>query len=290
MCSSSRQVLPAVTSLPDAPTGGTGMRRRTLGLRSFAIAALLVLGTGLTVPVQQSAAAADSATDYCLGQCNDILPPGENGNATLADILANKALGTHPAHSDDQLGPYANLSDGYSTLTDAHHRQVLQRLLLRRAGRPGGLHREPALRRDHRARQGHRGAAHHRHHPLRHRVRRRVRRGGGPAVADGPVPARRPRRADLVRRRRRRQPGPGAEFWQRPRTPRPTCRRRSTGSPPAARAASRRWPTRSPTSTASTPTSPRRCPAGTSPASTTSPGTSTRSPTPGPSTTSSSPT
>ncbi len=95
------------------------MRRSILGLRTVAMAALLVLGTGFSVPVHHTAVAADSTTDYCQGQCNDILPPGENGNATLADILANKALGTHPAHSDDQLGPYDQLSDEYGTLTDS---------------------------------------------------------------------------------------------------------------------------------------------------------------------------
>ncbi len=59
-----------------------------------------------------------AGNDYCLGQCNDILPPGENGNATLADILASKALGTRPAHFTDQLGKYAALMDSYTGLTD----------------------------------------------------------------------------------------------------------------------------------------------------------------------------
>src|SRR5581483_9567435 len=65
-----------------------------------------------------AAAAVLAANDYCLDQCNDIVPPGENGNATLADILAHKALGTRPAHSADQLGPYANLVAGYTGLTE----------------------------------------------------------------------------------------------------------------------------------------------------------------------------
>ncbi|MEU6174715.1 penicillin acylase family protein [Streptantibioticus parmotrematis] len=96
------------------------MRRRILGLRAAALTALLALGTGLVVPAQLAVGAAAAATDdYCQGQCSDILPPGENGNATLADILANKALGTHPAHSDDQLGPYDSLSDDYGSLTDS---------------------------------------------------------------------------------------------------------------------------------------------------------------------------
>jgi acyl-homoserine lactone acylase PvdQ len=70
------------------------------------------------------AAAADTsaeaaANDYCGGQCSDILPPGENGNATLAQILLNQVFGTQPGHAEDQLGLYGNLPSGYSTLTDA---------------------------------------------------------------------------------------------------------------------------------------------------------------------------
>jgi acyl-homoserine lactone acylase PvdQ len=83
-------------------------------------AALLALGATLVAPLPLAAQAADSSGgDYCAGQCSDILPPGENGNATLADILANKVLGTRPAHTSDQLGPYASLADGYPALTDA---------------------------------------------------------------------------------------------------------------------------------------------------------------------------
>ncbi|MFE1755085.1 penicillin acylase family protein [Streptomyces anandii] len=62
---------------------------------------------------------AGPANDYCGGQCSDILPPGENGNATLAQILLNQAFGTQPGHAEDQLGPYAGLPTGYSSLTDA---------------------------------------------------------------------------------------------------------------------------------------------------------------------------
>jgi Penicillin amidase len=70
-------------------------------------------GTSLAATTQPAAAA-----DYCGGQCNDILPPGQNGNATLVDILAHKALGTRPAHSADQLDKYANLIYNYAGLTD----------------------------------------------------------------------------------------------------------------------------------------------------------------------------
>jgi acyl-homoserine lactone acylase PvdQ len=82
-----------------------------------------VLIAGLLSPLSQAAAAdtstAAAANDYCGGQCSDILPPGENGNATLAQILLNQAFGTQPSHAEDQLGPYGNLASGSSTLTDA---------------------------------------------------------------------------------------------------------------------------------------------------------------------------
>ncbi|MDT0466284.1 penicillin acylase family protein [Streptomyces gibsoniae] len=89
-------------------------------------AAICIVVGGLLSPISATAAsgtatAADTtaANDYCGGQCSDILPPGENGNATLAQILLNQAFGTQPGHAEDQLGPYANLAKGYSGLTDA---------------------------------------------------------------------------------------------------------------------------------------------------------------------------
>ncbi|MFF2367968.1 penicillin acylase family protein [Streptomyces sp. NPDC058122] len=86
-------------------------------------ASLCVLIAGLLSPLSPAAAAdtsaAAAANDYCGGQCSDILPPGENGNATLAQILLNQIFGTQPGHAEDQLGLYGNLPSGYSTLTDA---------------------------------------------------------------------------------------------------------------------------------------------------------------------------
>ncbi|MCB5909956.1 penicillin acylase family protein [Streptomyces pinistramenti] len=96
------------------------MRRRTGRLRTAAAAALFALGATFLAP-PPTAAAADGptgTTDYCQGQCADILPPGANGNATLAEILAGKVFGTHPAHSTDQLAPYGALASGYQSLTD----------------------------------------------------------------------------------------------------------------------------------------------------------------------------
>lgn len=64
------------------------------------------------------AAASIAGNDYCLAQCNDILPPGQNGNATLAEILAHRAVGTMPGHASDQLGKYADLVYGYAGLRE----------------------------------------------------------------------------------------------------------------------------------------------------------------------------
>jgi acyl-homoserine lactone acylase PvdQ len=94
-------------------------RRRGVITASLA-AAVTIASACLTASLATPAAAAVLvANDYCLGECNDILPPGQNGNATLADILAHRALGTRPGHSGDQLGRYANLVYNYAGLTDA---------------------------------------------------------------------------------------------------------------------------------------------------------------------------
>ncbi|WP_328745894.1 penicillin acylase family protein [Streptomyces sp. NBC_00285] len=82
-------------------------------------ASVCVLVAALLSPLAQTTATAAASNDYCGGQCSDILPPGENGNATLAQVLLNQAFGTQPDHAEDQLGPYANLAKGYSTLTNS---------------------------------------------------------------------------------------------------------------------------------------------------------------------------
>ncbi|MGW6022869.1 penicillin acylase family protein [Streptomyces sp. NPDC055099] len=98
------------------------MRRRIVRLRTLTATAALALAASLLSPQPGTAADADeprpTATDYCEGQCADILPPGANGNATLADILAHRVFGTQPKHADDQLRPYDALSSGYPSLTD----------------------------------------------------------------------------------------------------------------------------------------------------------------------------
>ncbi|WP_405642277.1 penicillin acylase family protein [Streptomyces sp. NBC_00019] len=87
-------------------------------LKTASVCALIA---GLLSPLGQAAAAAEAtaANDYCGSQCSDILPPGQNGNATLSQILLNQAFGTQPEHAEDQLGPYANLAKGYPSLTNA---------------------------------------------------------------------------------------------------------------------------------------------------------------------------
>ncbi|GLY97824.1 penicillin acylase family protein [Actinoplanes sp. NBRC 103695] len=82
-----------------------------------ALLVLLLLPAGLIPLRAEPAAAAFAPDDYCLGECSDILPPGENGDADLVQILANQAFGTMPPHSDDQLTPYADLGYRYTGLT-----------------------------------------------------------------------------------------------------------------------------------------------------------------------------
>ncbi|MFF6878838.1 penicillin acylase family protein [Streptomyces sp. NPDC012474] len=88
-------------------------------------ASVCVLIAGLLSPLAPAAAsetataqATAAANDHCGTQCSDILPPGQNGNATLAQILLNQAFGTQPEHAEDQLGPYADLAKGYPGLTN----------------------------------------------------------------------------------------------------------------------------------------------------------------------------
>ncbi|MFI8189027.1 penicillin acylase family protein [Streptomyces sp. NPDC085946] len=90
-------------------------------LKTVSVCALMA---GLFSPFSPAAAAgppaagAAVAEDHCGGRCSDILPPGQNGNATLAQILLHQAFGTRPAHTADQLGPYARLAAEHPRLTD----------------------------------------------------------------------------------------------------------------------------------------------------------------------------
>jgi acyl-homoserine lactone acylase PvdQ len=92
------------------------MRLRIGKLRTITGAAIIALGAALISPLPQPAHAA-TVTDYCQSQCSDILPPGENGNATFAQVLLNQVVGTQPDHAEDQLSTYGNLASGYQSLT-----------------------------------------------------------------------------------------------------------------------------------------------------------------------------
>ncbi|WP_369184694.1 penicillin acylase family protein [Streptomyces sp. Y1] len=95
------------------------LRPHPLRFPAAALAAALFATAAPTAAAAPSATTTTAAPDYCAARCADILPPGENGNATLAEILLNRMFGSRPAHTDDQLGPYAALASGYPGLTEA---------------------------------------------------------------------------------------------------------------------------------------------------------------------------
>jgi acyl-homoserine lactone acylase PvdQ len=78
----------------------------------------LLVAAGLVVPERAPAAVTAPPPDYCGTQCLDILPPGQNGNATFTDLLLFKTLGIRPPHFSDTLAPYQNLVWNYSGITD----------------------------------------------------------------------------------------------------------------------------------------------------------------------------
>ncbi|MFC4561306.1 penicillin acylase family protein [Nocardiopsis mangrovi] len=95
--------------------------------RYRAAAAATAFTTLLTVAAAGPAAAGDhpataelmaAVEDYCAGgTCRDILTPGQNGNATLIEILGNQLFGTRPEHSDTQIEAYDDLLHDYEGLT-----------------------------------------------------------------------------------------------------------------------------------------------------------------------------
>lgn len=94
--------------------------RRDFSLWPASVTAAVVLAAAMIIAPAAPAHAASAylpSNDFCVGQCHDILPPGQNGNATLADILAHQTLGTRPGHSSDQLARYADLLNAYTGLT-----------------------------------------------------------------------------------------------------------------------------------------------------------------------------
>ncbi|WP_194926505.1 penicillin acylase family protein [Catenulispora pinisilvae] len=86
---------------------------------ALAVPAVTASATSAGAHAKPATIAASGVADDCLGQCNDILPPGENGSATTAQILWFKTTGNRPSNTDDQLGKYASLVDGYTGLTNS---------------------------------------------------------------------------------------------------------------------------------------------------------------------------
>ncbi|TWD81629.1 acyl-homoserine lactone acylase PvdQ [Kribbella amoyensis] len=78
-----------------------------------------VLTAGLAVPSQSVAQPrAVPPPDYCVGQCADIVPPGQNGNATFTDLLLFKGFGVRPPHFSDTVKPYERLVWNSAGITD----------------------------------------------------------------------------------------------------------------------------------------------------------------------------
>ncbi|HET6739129.1 MAG TPA: penicillin acylase family protein, partial [Kribbella sp.] len=96
---------------------------RTRLLATAAAAAVVAVLAALPAPTQATPTAGRQAVaaapgDYCLEQCRDILPPGQNGNATFTDLLAFKALGVRPPHFSDTVKPYQDLVWNSQGITD----------------------------------------------------------------------------------------------------------------------------------------------------------------------------
>ena len=91
------------------------------GVATIAVVAAVLAGS---VGITSTASGASDGPgyrvgDYADGQAMSILPPGENGLVNASDAALFETTGKRPAGSDDQLGKYANLLYGSSSLTDA---------------------------------------------------------------------------------------------------------------------------------------------------------------------------
>ena len=88
----------------------------------LAAVASVALLAALPSPAPAAPAAPQAAiaepVDYCVGQCDDIVTPGQNGHATFTDLLLFKGFGTRPPHFSDSLKPYENLVWNSQGVTD----------------------------------------------------------------------------------------------------------------------------------------------------------------------------
>lgn len=93
-------------------------RHRRVSALVAAVAAAALFGSAAASTASAAVPLGSAVTDYCPQTCSDVLPPGENGAETLADILLFKVFGVRPSHNNDQLSNYANLASSYTGLTD----------------------------------------------------------------------------------------------------------------------------------------------------------------------------
>ncbi len=102
---------------PSAPPRSPSLRAR---LRTGAVGAALTITASTVAALPAAPALAEPAVeDYCApAGCRDILPPGQNGSATLVEILGHQVFGTRPKHSSSQLDMYDNLVHHYDGLTE----------------------------------------------------------------------------------------------------------------------------------------------------------------------------
>ncbi|WP_017573292.1 penicillin acylase family protein [Nocardiopsis halotolerans] len=92
--------------------------RRRLRAGASGTALAMTAATVAVLPAAPEALAAPEP-DYCAPNgCHDILPPGQNGSATLVEILGHQVFGTRPRHSSSQLDMYDNLVHHYDGLTE----------------------------------------------------------------------------------------------------------------------------------------------------------------------------
>ncbi|MGW8530252.1 MULTISPECIES: penicillin acylase family protein [Nocardiopsidaceae] len=93
--------------------------RRRLRTGASGLALAVTAATAAALPASPALAEPEPLADYCAPQgCRDILPPGQNGSATLVEILGHQVFGTRPEHSSSQLDMYDNLVHHYDGLTE----------------------------------------------------------------------------------------------------------------------------------------------------------------------------
>ena len=92
------------------------LRRR---LRAGASGVAFVVAAATIGALPSTPATAEPPEDHCAPfGCYDILPPGQNGSATLVEILGHQVFGTRPQHSSSQLDMYDDLVHHYDNLTE----------------------------------------------------------------------------------------------------------------------------------------------------------------------------